>query len=48
MAMVDSKQYSSGYGLDEIWKLTGTEFLQELRQITTDLINNTNVKRPLF
>lgn len=48
MALVDSKQYSSGYGLDEIWKLTGLEFLQELRQITTDIINKTDVKRPLF
>lgn len=48
MALVDSKQYASGYGLDEIWMLTGIEFLKELKQIATDFLNNSTVKRPLF
>lgn len=30
MALVDSKQYASGYGLDELWKLSGNEFIRKL------------------
>lgn len=31
MALVDSKQYATGYGLDGLWELSGYEFLKELR-----------------
>ncbi len=34
MALVDSKQYATGYGIEELWKLSGNEFVRELRQIT--------------
>ena len=48
LALVDSKQYATGYGLDELWKLSGNEFIRKLSQITQDFISNNEVKRPLF
>lgn len=48
MALVDSKQYASGYGLEELWKLSGNEFIRELKQITQDFLDNNEIKRPSF
>ena len=38
LALVDSKQYTSGYGLDELWKLQGQEFIRKLRNVSEDIL----------